>query len=194
MKKLNMRDCRLKLRGRKGTTLAELLLAVLIMSLLTLAIAAGVGTAVRVYNSSKTYSEAHVLGNTVLEELRNTLRFAENAEVSGGDTVTFDSSAYGPEAVLSFTKAPTADPSTGQKAQLQGHLKLTYRNAKTYDPLQEGVYSGYYIAAPGTEASGSIFTLDKNLLTVSFDIRDTKTNQVQASVRDVKIRLLNNGE
>jgi hypothetical protein len=171
------------------------------MSLLTLAIAAGVGTAVRVYNSSKTYSEAHVLGNTVLEELRNTLRFAENVKISDGDTVTFDSSAYGPEAALSLTEALAADSATGQKAQPQGHLKLTYKNGKTYDPLQSGAYSGYYIVAPQTAAgtaetaaSGSIFTLDQKLLTVSFDIRDTKTNEVQASVRDVKIRLLNNGE
>lgn len=85
-----------KLSGRRGTTLAEMLVAVLILLMLTMVVAGGTGIAVKVYRSEKAYSESRVLANTVLLAMTEELRYASGLTVGeDGTSVSYDSRSYG---------------------------------------------------------------------------------------------------
>lgn len=190
MKKRIIRQLNIPFKSRlsdeKGVSLAELLVVILIMGFLTLAIVAGVGTASKVYNASKTYSESRVLANSVMEELRNIVEYGYNISISENNILTFDSKAYGKEANIGISSD-------------SGRLYLTYSAlSSTYYPLQDKAYNGYYIAIHNTndesggQAGTPLFALDGNdILSISFDVLDSRTKSVQASIVSAKIRLLN---
>lgn len=72
-----------RLRGKGGYSIAEALLAVLIVALLSSGIAAGVSFAVRQYNAAMVRSESMVLTSTLTSIIRNELSI-----IRGGSTVT----------------------------------------------------------------------------------------------------------
>ena len=85
-----------KLSGRRGTTLGEMLVAVLILLMLTMVVAGGTGIAVKVYRSEKAYSGSRVLANTVLLAMTEELRYASGLTVGeDGTSVSYDSRSYG---------------------------------------------------------------------------------------------------
>lgn len=72
-----------RLRKRGGYSIAETLLVVLILALLSSGIAAGVSFAVRQYNAAMVRSESMVLTSTLTSIIRNELSI-----IRGGSTVT----------------------------------------------------------------------------------------------------------
>ena len=157
-----------KLSGRKGTTLGEMLVAVLILMMLTMVVAGGTGIAVKVYRSEKAYSES---GLTIGED---------------GMSVSYDSRSYGAGTTMKL------EPWSAGEG---GLIKLTYsgegeHNApRTDDLFQESTYSGYRIQPHGEEP---VFALDGEALVISYDVCDP-FGKVQAELEGVRVRLLNTG-
>ncbi len=87
-----------KLRSSKGMTLTELLVALMIVSLIGVALTVGVNSAVKVYRDSTRLYEAETLCGTILTSLEDEFRFGRNIrnQTVGSDTeVRFDSQTFG---------------------------------------------------------------------------------------------------
>ena len=88
-----MRAVREKLRSRRGLTLTELLVAMLILSLVTVGVATGISASLRVYRQATETSDAQMLTSTLSTALMDELRYAR--DVSGTDDPTFTSGTFG---------------------------------------------------------------------------------------------------
>ncbi|MEG0755488.1 MAG: type II secretion system protein [Oscillospiraceae bacterium] len=91
-----------KLRSQKGFTLSELLVTLAILGVLTLAIAVGISSATTVYRQSVALSESGVLASTLSQAVSDELHYAQ--DISGTDTVTYTSQAYGANATITADK------------------------------------------------------------------------------------------
>ena len=85
-----------KLRAQRGMTLTELLVALLILSLVTVGVAAGVGTSLRVYRQATAASEAQMLASTLSAALMDELRYARDIQADG----SFTSKDFGEKAAV----------------------------------------------------------------------------------------------
>ncbi len=83
-----------KLRSSKGMMLTELIIALAIVSLIGVALTAGINGAVKVYRDATRLYEAETLCGTILTYLEDEFRFGRNIQTVGGE-VTFDSQAFG---------------------------------------------------------------------------------------------------
>ena len=88
-----MSAVREKACSRRGMTLSEVLVALLIFSLVTVGVAAGVGASLRVYREATESSDAQMLASTLATALMDELRYAR--DVSGTDAPTFTSDTFG---------------------------------------------------------------------------------------------------
>lgn len=87
---------RRKLHERRGTTLSEMLVAVAILGLVTLAVSVGVTSSLRVYRDSVALSNAQILVSTISQALLDDLRFARDIEMDGtSGEVVYTSPNYG---------------------------------------------------------------------------------------------------
>lgn len=82
---------RRNLRARRGFTVSEALVAVAILSLMGLALAAGIPTALHVYRSVTASAEASLLCGTLTTAISDELHFASAPAEDG----TFNSAVYG---------------------------------------------------------------------------------------------------
>jgi len=101
---------RRKLKSRKGFTLAETLMAMLILLLMSALVAGGIPVAARVYTKAVDAANAQVLLSTTVTELRYTLCGAHDFEVVSEDaTVTktkkiyFSDDTYGKLRIENFS-------------------------------------------------------------------------------------------
>ena len=85
-----------KLHLRRGMTLTEMLVALLILSLVTVGVTAGTGTALRVYRQSTAASEAQMLTSTLSTVLMDELRYASDIQADG----SFRSETFGERAAV----------------------------------------------------------------------------------------------
>ncbi|MBT9779184.1 hypothetical protein GPL15_22145 [Clostridium sp. MCC353] len=163
-----------------GVTLGELMVSVLIMSLLTLAVSAGVGTAAKVYRAEKEYSESRVLANSILLSMTEELRYASKPEIlEGGSEIRYDSALYGSGVVMKI-RILEGD---------WGKLALEYDDGKEAYPYEDKTYMGYWIRK---KEDKPLFRLgdDGSYIELSYDICDSN-GKVKASLENVRIRLLN---
>ena len=72
-----------RLRSRSGFSLAEVLIVVLILALVTAIAAEGIPTALRAYDRAVTAANAQALMNTAMTKLRNELGTASDVTVDG---------------------------------------------------------------------------------------------------------------
>ena len=72
-----------RLRNRSGFSLAEVLIVVLILALVTAIAAEGIPTALRAYDRAVTAANAQALMNTAMTKLRNELGTASDVTVDG---------------------------------------------------------------------------------------------------------------
>ena len=79
-----MKALRARLRGRGGMSLAEVLIAVMIMSMVMAVLAVGVPAAVRSYRAAVDSANAQVYLSTVMTELRDELGLASDVSADGG--------------------------------------------------------------------------------------------------------------
>ena len=85
-----------RLKSRAGFTLAEVLIVIMIMSLVTAAGATLTGTLLGERLDMIRAADAEILGSNVLQTLANELRFGKNIEVGDDNaSVTLDSATYG---------------------------------------------------------------------------------------------------
>ena len=82
-----------KLKSRGGMSLTELLAALAILALISLAIGAGTGAAVKVHNTSVQVSEASLLESTLTAAIADELRYA--TEIQPGENGTYRSAVFG---------------------------------------------------------------------------------------------------
>ena len=75
-----MKALRAKLSSRRGVTLTEMLVAVAVLGLVTLAVAVGISSSLRVYNRSVALSDAQTLSSTLSQALMDELRYARDIE------------------------------------------------------------------------------------------------------------------
>lgn len=83
-----------KLRARGGMSLSELLVAILILSLVSLGVAVGVSSAMRVYQQSVELSDAQTLSSTLATAIMDELRFARDVSVTDNNP-SFTSATFG---------------------------------------------------------------------------------------------------
>ena len=95
-------------RSRRGFTLTETLVTLLIVSLLSMAIAVGIGAAARVYKESVAMSESQLLASTLSKAMMDELRYARELPDTAADNPAFDSSTFGSGVQFS------TDAATGQ--------------------------------------------------------------------------------
>lgn len=165
-----------RLKSEAGVSLGEMLTAVLIMSLLTLAVSAGVGTAVKVYRTEKEHSESRMLAGSILLAMTEELRYGSNLKISeDGSEVRYDSAAYGYDTVM--------------KIDQEGKLVLLYGDGQVACPFDEKTYMGYRLQ---TAEERALFRLtgDGAAVELSYDVCDGG-GRIKASLEGVAIRLLN---
>lgn len=129
-----------RLRSTDGFTLGEVLATVVLVGLLTLAVAAGIGVAVNAYNDIRGYTEEQSLLNNAVTVVSDELRFAydisttDNISTTGNDPILFSSPgrdarfylANDPTNGISLVgvpdpgdgTTPTPDPATAQTVPL----------------------------------------------------------------------------
>ena len=88
-----------KLRSRRGMTLTETLMALLIASLVSIAVAVGIASAARVYRDSVAPSESQLLSATLSQAMMDELRYARH--ITSTEPPTFDSENFGSGAAFS---------------------------------------------------------------------------------------------
>lgn len=75
-----------RLRGTEGFTLGEVLVTLLLVGLLTLAVAAGMGVALNVYNDIRGHSERQAVLNNAVAAVTDELRFAYDVKPLASDS------------------------------------------------------------------------------------------------------------
>lgn len=88
-----------KLRSRRGVTLTEMLVTVIIIGLMTAGVATGISASLNVYHESTQLSDAQTLSATLAQAVMDELRYATNVSGSG-DAPTYDSMDYGDTAKI----------------------------------------------------------------------------------------------
>lgn len=86
-----------KLRRKTGYTLAESLIAILLIALISMGLATGVAFGVRQYNNSVTRSEARILCSTLTSVITDELSSIQGScsKSESGNTVSYHSERYG---------------------------------------------------------------------------------------------------
>ena len=146
-----------KLRSRRGMTLTEVLVALLILSLVTVGVAAGVGASVRVYRQATEASDAHMLASTLSTALMDELRYARDIQADG----SFTSDTFG--------EGSSVEVSDG-RITVGGEKLLSdaaYAGLRVKDSITV-TYAGGVFHVELTVQSG---TEDRDIRTVSFAVR-----------------------
>ncbi|MDO5445017.1 MAG: type II secretion system protein [Eubacteriales bacterium] len=129
-----------KISSKKGFSLSELLVALLVVSIMTIALTAGVSASMRVYNESIRHAEERTLLSTLAEAVMSELRNARDPKIESG-VVTFTSLNYGPGASFSVGadgKMKIAEKDLiGDGSYIKGKIKLDAGTANTFVSYDE---------------------------------------------------------
>lgn len=151
-----MRAVREKLRSRRGLTLTELLVAMLILSLVTVGVATGISASLRVYRQATETSDAQMLTSTLSTALMDELRYAR--DVSGTDDPIFTSGTFGENVSVEVLDGLV----TVGGEKLLGSTAYAGLRARTADvTYADGVF----------HVDLTIGTEDRDIRTVSFGVR-----------------------
>lgn len=164
-----MRAVREKLRARRGMTLSEVLVALLILSLVTVGMASGIGASLRVYRQATEASDAQMLASTLSIALMDELRYARDIQADGSFTSdTFGEGVsvglndgyveIGNEKLLSeaaYAGLRVKDPITVTYADGVFRAELTIQSGAGDRDVQTAGFSVRALnAAPVTESAG----------------------------------------
>ena len=181
-----------RMENRSGFTLAEVLMAVLILAMVAGIVAAGVPAAVRAYRSVKDAGNADVLLSTTMTRLRDELGTADILSVDG-TTVTYTAST-GTRSVLSLVTTGTSpgiwlqeydDVVTDPTERAKYYRRLVSREASNGDlyvtyALNAGAWTGRTLTFSDLtvykltdEGSEQLYKIDELKIRLSAD-RDTE--------------------
>ena len=146
-----------KLRSRRGMTLSEVLVALLILSLVTVGVATGVSASLRVYRQATESSDAQMLASTLSTALMDELRYARDIQADG----SFTSDTFGEGSLVGVTDGRIT---VGGEKLLgdAAYAGLRVKNSITV------TYAGGVFHVELTVQSG---TEDRDIRTVSFAVR-----------------------
>lgn len=124
----------MKKRARRGYTLVELLVSILILLLVSMAVTAGIGAASRVYRTSVFASESELLSDSVELALSDVLRYSKVVDANASP-VTFTNINY--------------EVAGGHLFLRDGYLQLSRRGdtGNAVDLLTEGTYATMELSA-----------------------------------------------
>ena len=124
-----------KLASKRGFSLTELLVVLVIMSMTSLAIGIGISSAATAYKNVKAATESSILCSTLVTELSDTLRYATDISSGGGNAV-FTHRRYGVDVSVGASSDGKrvlvgTEPVLGESAysQLTAEAKVTYDGA-----------------------------------------------------------------
>ena len=135
-----------KITNKKAFTLAETLVATLILLMVSAIVAAGIPVAKNAYEKVVVKANAEVVMSTAINALRNELSVANDIEVTGDTTITYSSGTYGSrskifvdEEGIEYVRYSTSTPggTAEEKSRLvsksaSDNLTVTYDKAE-YD-------------------------------------------------------------
>lgn len=167
-----------KLRVRQGFTLSELLITVVLVGLITLAVAGGVGMVSRSYTKVVDRADAETLLATTLNKMQDELCFArvDLETPTGTDNWSFISGVSGLR--IRFNKG--AEPKGAYMEFLVSNAGSSTNNKTYYFTEQNNnrMYVTYESCVPAADANGKVFGFTiTNLRVVS-----TKTGQILAQM------------
>lgn len=155
-----MKRAEQKLKSSAGFTLAEMLLAVMIMLMASAIVATGIPSARNAYEKVVLASNAEILLSTAMNELRNELGTATGIEVTG-NVITYTNSFTGTKSQISMSddgimrQRVVGMDST--KARLVSEEAATGGLYVTYDSVtkKDGavVFTGLSVKRPSSAAS-----------------------------------------
>lgn len=141
-----MERCFVKLRSKRGFTLTELLVSILIMSLTVTAIAIAMNYSVSIYTHLKISSEAELLASTLETAISDELHFAKDIVITNGGTK------------VSWT-SKRAGRQTGIITTENGYIKLSSYlddgTQKESDLIREGAFTSNLTASASVQYDGS---------------------------------------
>ena len=142
-------------------TLTEVLVALLLLSLVTVGIATGVGASLRVYRQATEASDAQMLVSTLSTALMDELRYARDIQADG----SFTSDTFGEGSSVGVTDGRVT---VGGEKLLSDAV---YVGLRVKDPITvnyvDGVFQVELTIQSGTE--------DRDVQTVSFAVRALNT-------------------
>ena len=124
--------------SKRGFSLSELLVVLLIMTITSMAIAVGISSAASSYRKVRAGAESSILCSTLAAELSDALRYATDIKSGSGETAVFTHLRYGQNVSVSTTNGRVY---VGNK-----------------DVLSDNVYTELNASAAATY-NGSYFTL-----------------------------------
>ena len=129
-----------KTAAKRGFSLSELMIVLVIMAVISMAIAIGISSAAQSYRDIKTATESSMLCSALVAELSDTLRYATDIQSGSGGDAVFTHRRYG----VGVSVKPSSD---GKKVVVGGKPVLS-----------DSAYTGLFASAKVTY-SGTMFTL-----------------------------------
>ena len=173
-----MKRLRNKLRARKGLTMVEMLAAVVVLTLLCLALNSGMNVAMHAYRTMVAEAETQTLLSTASTAIVEELRYAKPTDFSGNTLTQYTSAHYGQYASI----------------DINNKGELVVRNATDsvdgHPVLSSGVYgkSGVYKLSFGDDG----ITYDPATKLFTFTLRAEQKDLASAE-ETFTVRCLNGG-
>lgn len=160
-----MKQLQSKLRARRGASLTEMLVTVMILGLVSLAVSVGISAALPVYRDSVALSESAVLTSTLAQAMGDELRYARALKTdAAGNLLSYNSANYGVNAQIGNT---------------DGQITVSGKPL-----IGSGAYTGFSAVASASAAPG-----DPSLLTIRLEVQKNSAAPVQTT--EFQIRLVN---
>ena len=181
--------------NKRGMTLVETLVAMLILSMVTSIVAAGIPSAVNAYGKIVMVSNAEVLLSTTISKLRNELSTASDIVVNADKTeITYYSSRYNTYSrILTKNEATSESGETPPKkpAEYQMYTKTERSDTEggpiTYLVSSEAATGNLYVTFDTVEYSNGIVTFS------NLSVHHPNKNNALTSRPKYSILVINSG-
>jgi len=134
-----------KLHSKKGMTVGEVLVAVLIMLLATGLLTGGISFATRNLEKSVTESEAHILQSSLREEVNSELRYTTQVSLDDGELCGYFSQNFGKIEVPSGTKVFKSVDKNGSEVD-KGYITVAGNHIISKTSYPQGIKASILVS------------------------------------------------